>query len=360
MASFDAAVLLALSDDSSSSSSSCSSKDSDSDDETTQNMYEMLYRRAFATLPCKRPKIAGYIDNVVHRYSDEEVRGYAANKACIRDVAGRFGLGETTTFRSIERVMEFLVKVAPTVIIFHDDLRKLATEFEQGKATVSGVPSTIGCIDGSYISIRCPAHKIRSTYINRHIYISLTLQAVCDHEKRFLDVTIGHPSKVHDARIFRTSRLAKKLPLICAPGNYHILGDAAYPLREYLLTPYRDYGTLTESQRTFNAKFSATRVRIENAFADLKGRFWQLLHVDFFLVDKMNKFIIACCVLHNLCIKAGDTDVPPSNDDCTSSDCEWLRAPEDSQNFDAVTATEVLLRRRGEPKRDRVRHAMGL
>ncbi|KAH7938200.1 hypothetical protein HPB49_021597 [Dermacentor silvarum] len=156
--------------------------------------------------PHKRPKIVGYVEEVVHVYSEEEL---------------------------------------------------------------SGVPGVIGCIDGTYINIRCPARKVRSTYINRHNDISMTLQAVCDHEKRFLDVTVGNPSKMHDAKIYRNSRLAARLPQICASGNYHILGDAAYPLRQYLLTPYRDYGKLTSQQKSFNARFSATRVRIENAFGDL-------------------------------------------------------------------------------------------
>lgn len=56
---------------------------------------------------------------------------YAANKACIRDVAGRFGLGETMTFRVIERVMEYLVELAKTEIAFPDDIRGLAKDFEQ-------------------------------------------------------------------------------------------------------------------------------------------------------------------------------------------------------------------------------------
>ncbi|KAG0433570.1 hypothetical protein HPB47_019793 [Ixodes persulcatus] len=57
----------------------------------------------------------------------------------------------------------------------------------------TGVPGTIGCIDGSYVAIECPANKIRSTHVNRHHYPSLTLQAICDCNKRFLDRTTGHP-----------------------------------------------------------------------------------------------------------------------------------------------------------------------
>ncbi|KAH7941454.1 hypothetical protein HPB49_013820 [Dermacentor silvarum] len=164
------------------------------------------------------------------------------------------------------------------------------------------IPSTIGCVDGSYISIRCPAGKVRSVYGNRHHYPSVTLQGICDNKKRFLDVSTGAPSKMHDSRIFRRSRVANLLPQLCS-SVYHIVGDAAYPFREHLMTPIRDYGNLDCSDRAFNARMSGTRILIENAFGDLKNRFRQLHRLDMWTVDNMSKFIISCCVLHNLCIE---------------------------------------------------------
>jgi len=88
--------------------------------------------------------------------------------------------------------------------------------------------------------------------------------------------------------------------------NYHLLGDAAYPLKKYLLTPYRDYGNLTVVQQNYNHKLSTTRVKIENAFALLKQRFRQLMFLEFITVKRSANFIISCCVLHNLCIMNND------------------------------------------------------
>lgn len=92
---------------------------------------------------------------------------------------------------------------------------------------------------------------------------------------------------------------------ICS-DTWHLLGDAAYPLSEWLLTPFRDYGNLSNAQKHCNYTLSATRVLIENAFGLLKGRFRQLMHTDFHSVDTTSKFILSCCVLHNLCIDNGD------------------------------------------------------
>lgn len=135
--------------------------------------------------------------------------------------------------------------------------------------------------------------------------MSITLQGICDAKLRFLDVFTGVPSKIHDSRVLKLSFIGKELPNVCAP-KYYLLGDSAYPLREYLLTPFRDYGNLSEAERLYNTKFCQTRVKIENAFGVLKSRFRQLMRLDFHNVESMAKFVISCCTLHNLCIDRND------------------------------------------------------
>lgn len=171
---------------------------------------------------------------------------------------------------------------------------------------ISGFPNVIGCIDGSYIPILTPAHKLRSTYTNRHHQTSMTLQGICDGKKKFWDVFTGVSGRTHDARTFEFSDINPQLEGICE-GRYHLLGDGAYPLRPWLLTPYKNLGLLTPEEINFNLKFSSTRVCIENAFGILKMRFRQLYYgVHMHKAKKITKFIICCCVLHNLCIDADD------------------------------------------------------
>ncbi|CAN7939070.1 unnamed protein product, partial [Ixodes hexagonus] len=177
-----------------------------------------------------------------------------------------------------------------------------------------GFPNVLGCIDGSYIETRCPVQKICSTYVNRHDKPAFTLQATCDADRKFLDVFCGPPGKTHDAKVFKLSFIKDKLPEICCAGKYHILGDAAYPFREHLITPFRNYGKTTQAQRDFNFKLSQTRVKIGNAFGMMKARLRQLLLLEFWKVKKATKFILTCCVLHNLCILNGDDDFPPEKD----------------------------------------------
>jgi len=125
--------------------------------------------------------------------------------------------------------------------------------------------------------------------------------------------------------------------------KYNLLGDGAYPIQEKLLVPYNDYGRLTESQKTFNKILNSTRVLIENTFGLLKSRFKQLLQLDTHSVDKITKFIISSCILHNLCI---DIVV-------TFRLMELFNGSED-----IMFKTDMLLKQNGETKQDAIKNSM--
>ncbi|KAG0445210.1 hypothetical protein HPB47_018453 [Ixodes persulcatus] len=184
---------------------------------------------------------------------------------------------------------------------------------------MTGVPGTIGRIDRPYIAIQSPANKIRSTYQKKHHYPSQTLQAICDRNKRFLDITMGHPSKVKDARVFRTLSMADKLSQICR--RYYILGDAVYPLREYLMTLFREFESLTKNRETS----------------------MQLKLLEFVTVYYATRFTISSCILHNLCIEAGEGDVvqEPENEASSVPDNDSLEV------FGPLTASDSVLRKLG-------------
>ncbi len=76
---------------------------------------------------------------------------------------------------------------------------------------------------------------------------------------------------MHDARVFRNSPLRKKANQLFGPDDV-LVGDAGYPLRTFLLTPFRDTGHLTAQHRRYNKAISSTRVVIEQAFGRLKNR----------------------------------------------------------------------------------------
>jgi hypothetical protein len=92
------------------------------------------------------------------------------------------------------------------------------------------------------------------------------LQAVWDSNMHLLDVFCGWPGSVHDARVMKNSPLYAKIEAdmeSVLPGNTHLLGDSAYGIAPWLMTPFRDCGNLTKQQRKYNYIHSSTRMSIE-------------------------------------------------------------------------------------------------
>ncbi|KAH7984590.1 hypothetical protein HPB52_022864 [Rhipicephalus sanguineus] len=168
--------------------------------------------------PDKKPKVEYFVDDVVRQYSDEQFRmqfrlsrrvateliaGFASSTMCPTDNHGGKAAKSAET-----HILSFIWYAANETC-----MRDLADSFDLAESTVhrvSGVPGVVGCIDGCYISIQCPENKIASTYVNRHHFLSMTLQAVCDNKRRFSDVLVESSSKIHNSRVFRLSSLAKK------------------------------------------------------------------------------------------------------------------------------------------------------
>jgi hypothetical protein len=137
---------------------------------------------------------------------------------------------------------------------------------------VLSFPRVIGAINGCHIPIEAPLQNAIS-YFNRKKFHSIILQAVCKNDLQLIDINVGWPGRVHDAKVLRNSTLWETGFEKCANGVYHILSDAAYPLKQWLLTPYRDNGHLNHQQLRYNLQLSSKRHVIERAFALLKGRF---------------------------------------------------------------------------------------
>ena len=108
--------------------------------------------------------------------------------------------------------------------------------FEQKK----GIPGVIGAIDGSHFPINS---ENQDEYINRKRFHSIVPQVVCDSHLITTDAFCGHPGRTYDDRILRNSPLFDEISNnrdYYFPGNRHLLGDSAYPLLQWLLTPLKN------------------------------------------------------------------------------------------------------------------------
>ncbi|XP_062578058.1 uncharacterized protein LOC134239947 [Saccostrea cucullata] len=120
------------------------------------------------------------------------------------------------------------------------------------------IPGIIGIIDGSHITLTNIPNGDQ-VYINRKGYPSLQLQVIVDHMLLITDSFVGWPGCTHDARVFRNSYIINELENGILNPHFFIIGDSAYPLKPYLMTPFRDNGRLTAPQRHYNRKLSTSR-----------------------------------------------------------------------------------------------------
>lgn len=105
-----------------------------------------------------------------------------------------------------------------------------------------------GLIDWTHIPIEGPS-KDREDYYNRKRFYSVVTQAVVDANGKCLNVSLGCPGSIHNARVYRYNKLFERIErgeILTQPsrriGEYNtpplLLGASAYPLSKKLLKPY--------------------------------------------------------------------------------------------------------------------------
>ncbi len=223
----------------------------------------------------------------------------------------KFGVSRSTVFKHVYAVLYVIGDQLLSKYVrwpSSSEQRDIA-EFYEDKYSFPGV---VGAIDGTHMQIARPPDKFfpQDYFSNRTKRFTMNCQITAVQDLRFSSVDVGHPDKDHDARIFRASDLwfenGERIESLFASPNYHIVGDAAYPIKSYLLKPYRDTGALTAGQRAFNHRLSCVRVVSERAIGRWKGRFKRLKYIDCRSRVKARLNIAATAVLHNFCILRSD------------------------------------------------------
>ena len=81
------------------------------------------------------------------------------------------------------------------------------------------------------------------------------------------------------------------------PLNYFMVGDEIFPLKAWLLRPYR--GNLTDFQKVFNYRLSRSRCTVENTFGILAYR-WRIFRRPIKAkVENTQRYSPAAIGLHN-------------------------------------------------------------
>ena len=117
--------------------------------------------------------------------------------------------------------------------------------------------------------------RYHAHYFSRYQQYDISCQALCDGTTKFIHVAAGYPGSVHDARIYRRSKIGTlKLdaPKMIVDGKSispYLIGDSAYPISRELIKPYSHLSSDRKEKR-FSYELSKSRVVIEQAFGSLK------------------------------------------------------------------------------------------
>ncbi|KAK0149992.1 putative nuclease HARBI1 [Merluccius polli] len=185
---------------------------------------------------------------------------------------------------------------------------------------LGNMPNTIGAIDCTHVHIQAPREN-EWEFVNIKGRHSINVQLVCDADLIITNCVVKWPGSVHDARILRESALYRDLQTNRPDGI--ILGDSAYPLLPWLMTPFLTANT--PAQARFNTAHCRARCAIERSNGVLKRRFACLNYLRA-EPQKACNITLACIVLHNIATKRnvplcadndapeplGDPDQPPA------------------------------------------------
>ncbi|CAK1590963.1 unnamed protein product [Parnassius mnemosyne] len=98
-------------------------------------------------------------------------------------------------------------------------------------------PGCCGAIDGKHVVIKAP-FETGSYFYNYKQQNNLVLMALVDDNYCFSYIDIGCNGRISDGGVFRNCNLSDILENGLLPESHVIVGDAAFPLKPYLMKPF--------------------------------------------------------------------------------------------------------------------------
>lgn len=238
-----------------------------------------------------------------------------ATGSCYTACGIGFGLPKSTANVVKNEFCDILRRKAANFIKFpksEEEVQKVIGEFEH----ISLFPHVVGALDSTHIKIIAPKQN-KYDFLGKKVFYSVLVLGVADSSSKFIHVSAGCPGSVTHAQMLRDSGLQRDIEngvILSSPDRMIdgvavkpvLVGNSYFDLSRWLMKPYPQAPGITSSQSNFNEALSSAREKIVQSFGLLRGR-WQCLQEtlkeDTFRVPTT---VIACCVLHNLCIDVGD------------------------------------------------------
>lgn len=172
----------------------------------------------------------------------------------------------------------------------------------------AGFPCVKGIIDGTLIRINAPTVD-EPIFVSRNNKHAINLLVVSGPRHEFLFASAKCPGSFHDSRCLRVSALWQSWEI----NGYRpeddprsiILGDSAYPLTSWLMTPtirnVNRVAHLEDAAARYQRRHRKTRFMVECAIGILKHQFYCLRYgFRFTRTSRVCAAIYTCITLHNM------------------------------------------------------------
>lgn len=215
------------------------------------------------------------------------------------------GIDKGTVCRTIHKVCRLIARhLMPIYIRWPNNDRNLSGEFERR----AGFPHVKGLIDGTLVHIDAPSMD-EPVFVGRDNRHSMNVVVVSGprHELFFVSARCG--GSFHDSRCLQVSELWNTWELRnWRPNNDMqsvILGDSAYPLRKWLMTPNirainAQDPALADAIPIYLQEHRKTRFMVECAIGILKEQFPCLNHMRIRSPWRISMVIYASATMHNM------------------------------------------------------------
>ncbi|XP_023246935.1 putative nuclease HARBI1 [Copidosoma floridanum] len=239
---------------------------------------------------------------------------YLATGDYINSLSLLFRVSPTSVSKIIkETCKEIWNCLIPIVFISNptqNDWRKISKGFE----SEWNFSHCLGCVDSKLIAMEAPPHS-SSYFYDYKGHHSIHLQAYVDAYKKFIAVEVGAAGRQSDRGVFCNSTTGKMIinkkfnipqpePVVQDGSKlpYVFLGDKAFGLSDYMLTPYPRSLKLDLRKKVFNYRQSRARRIVECPFGELIST-WRLFRkrVEITLPATIEA-IKACVCLQNFLI----------------------------------------------------------
>ncbi|XP_050092308.1 putative nuclease HARBI1 [Anopheles aquasalis] len=189
----------------------------------------------------------------------------------------------------------------------------------------SELPGIIQAFDCTHVKIHNPGKDRNRAYRNEKGFYSLNVLLACDHELVFRSVEAKYPGSYKDGFIWNISALRQKMyEDFERGGRPRLVGDAAFPQNQIVLTPYQN-AVAGSREQLYNQRHKEATRFIERAIGLLKSRFRCLLGTKelYYVPEKATTIVNACVALHNICraYKAKDPPIEAMASETDTPEC---------------------------------------